>query len=189
MTNNNERSINTRGGRDNINNTGDYPIFGDIYVVPPPPNPIKLNRTVLYSFCKQFSETTLPEAIISDSYILPSEIDNKMNYNEIQFYKEVFINCDIYLNDVEDILTQIPKREVIILKIARIYGTKKLKNNWQNKDQLCSSVFDELMKVIINDPQSSHLFNEETELAIEALMYYAFTKCKLLDPVPERTEV
>lgn len=189
MTNNSERSINTRGGRNNINNTGDNPFFGDIYVVPPPSNPRKLNRTVLYSFCKQFSETTLPEAIISDSHALPSEIDNKMNYNEIQYYREVFINCDIYLNDVEEILIQIPKREVIILKIARIYRTKKLQNNWNNKDQLCSFVFEELMEVITNDPLSGQLFNEETELAIEALMYYAFTKCKLLDPVPERTEV
>ncbi|MGE7916676.1 hypothetical protein [Lysinibacillus xylanilyticus] len=182
--NNNERSINTRGGTGNFNNTGDYPIFGDVTFQLPKPK--TLNRTVLYEFCKQFSESTLPEPTTDEEKKLPSGISEKMQYNEISVYKKVFKSCDIYLDDVEDILNQIPKRESIIRKIERLYDHTKIEKKWDDKDQLCKIVFDTLFESVSNDPQSSHLYDEDAELAIEVLMYYAFTKCKLLDPVPKK---
>lgn len=183
---NNERNINTRGGRGNISNTGDYPIFGDVTFQLPKLK--TLNRTVLYEFCKQFSESALPEPIANKEKIIPSGISEKMQYNEISVYEKVFRSCDIYLNDVEEILNQIPKRESIIRKIERIYDHTKIDKKWDNKDQLCKIVYDTLLESVSTDPQSSQLFDEDAELAIEALMYYAFTKCKLLDPVPKKTE-
>ncbi len=183
----NERSITNRGGRGNINNTGDNPIFGDVTFQLPRQK--TLNRTVLYEFCKQFSESTLPEPIADEESILPSGINEKMQYNEISVYKKVFTSCDIFLDDVEEILNQIPKREKIVRKIERLYDHTKIEKKWDDKDQLCKIVFDTLLETVSTDPQSSSLFDEDAELAIEALMYYAFTKCKLLDPVPKKTEV
>lgn len=172
-----ERNIRDSGPR-SINNTGD----GNTFVVNPYP-PKNLNRTYLYDFCYKFAEIEDPPEPYDTE--LPSNIQSKMNYNEINAYRQVFFDVDHYYDDVELILEEIPKRERILSSIKGKYDRFKRSTVWGNKDELCDLIYDFLMERVENDESSNGIIWEDVELGIKALMYYAFVKCKLLDPVPK----
>lgn len=141
-----------------------------------------LNRTYLYDFCVQFSE--VEDNNESYSTEVTSDIEEKMDYNEIELYKEIFFECDHYIDDVELILEGIPRRQRILSKINNKYRRLKAFEKWQSKDQICEWVYNYLIETIENDKNAGDIILEDVELAIHALMYYTFTKCKLLDPIP-----
>lgn len=142
-----------------------------------------LNRTYLYDFCFKFSE--VEDILESYNTEVTSDIEEKMNHNELDLYKDIFLDCDHYIDDVEAILEEIPKRQRILSTINNKYKRLKKFADWQNKDQLCEWVYEFLIETIENDHNSGNIFHEDVELAIHSLMYYAFTKCKLLDPIPQ----
>ncbi|MFJ7471655.1 hypothetical protein ACIQWI_24320 [Peribacillus frigoritolerans] len=174
----NKRNIDSNGDN-SINNTGDGAQFEiNNYVG----QKKILNRTYLFDFCLKFSEVEdAPEVYDAD---LTSDFEGKMDYNEIDVYKDIFFECDHYLDDVEIILEGIPRRQRILSNINTKYKKIKRFGQWDNKDELCEGVYDYLIEAIQNDNNSKSIFVEDVELAIHALMYYAFTKCKLLDPIP-----
>ncbi|MEI3610190.1 hypothetical protein [Pseudogracilibacillus sp. SO10305] len=144
-----------------------------------------LNRTYLFDFCLKFSVIEdVPESYNGE---FTSDYEGKMEYNEIEVYKDIFFECDHYLDDVETILEGIPKRQRILSNINNKYKKIKRFGQWGNKDELCEGVYDYLIDVIQNDNNFKDIYVEDAELAIHALMYYAFTKCKLLDPIPIST--
>jgi phage pi2 protein 07 len=166
-------------GHGNLNNTGNGNNFKFEYYF----NPIKrLNRTYLYDFCVKFAE--IEDGNENYNTAVTSDIEEKMNYNEINLYKEIFLECDHYFDDVELILQEIPNRQRILSKIEFQYKRFKNFDKWKNKDELCEKVYRSLLETIENDQNSSNIIIEDAEIAIHALMYYAFVKCKLLDPVP-----
>lgn len=180
MFGNNKKNKNIDSTGDNtINNTGDGAKFeinnytGQKRI---------LNRTYLFDFCLKFSEVE----DTADSYDgnLTSDFEGKMDYNEIDVYKDIFFECDHYLEDVETILEGIPRRQRILSNINNKYKKLKRFGQWEHKDELCEGVYNYLIEAIQNDNNSELIYVEDAELAIHALMYYAFTKCKLLDPVP-----
>jgi len=141
-----------------------------------------LNRTYLFDFCLKFSEVE----DVPDDYEtnLTSDFEVKMHYNEIDIYKDIFLECDHYLDDVETILKGITRRQRILSKINTKYKKLKGFGKWESKDELCEGVYNYLIESVQNDNNSTNIYVEDVELAIHALMYYAFTKCKLLDPIP-----
>lgn len=179
-------SIKSFGGNNNINVTGNNNIIGDgnTYVEQLVlDEPRFLNKTVLFQFCDIFSSQEFSES--SDLELeIPSKFDEKMSYNDLNTYKIIFKECDIYYDDVENILTQFPKREKIIKKINRIYLNIITEENRLSSDSICQKISLRLIEVISQDTRSSPLEIEDVELAIEALMYYTFTKCKILKRVP-----
>ncbi|RLQ89996.1 hypothetical protein [Falsibacillus albus] len=175
----NRRNIDSNGDH-TINSTGDGATFEINHYAGQ--NKI-LNRTYLFDFCVQFSE--LEDASEDYDTELTSDFEGKMDYNEIDLYKEIFFECDHYLDDVESILEGIPRRERILKKINTKYKKLKRFSQWENKDEICEGVYQYLFETIENDNKSKDMYLEDAELAIHALMYYAFTKCKLLDPIPK----
>ncbi|PEC81957.1 hypothetical protein [Bacillus cereus] len=177
----NKRNI-ENNGPNAVNNTGDGATFEINYNYTNTPK--RLNRTYLYEFCVGFSEVDDSPADYNTERI--SGIEEKMGYNEIELYKKIFFECDYYIDDVEIILKGIPRRQRILSKISFMYQRFKKFENWENKDELCERVYSTLFEMVENDSNSSEMFLEDAELAIHALMYYAFTKCKLLDPLPKK---
>ncbi len=174
----NERNIRDTGPQ-SINNTGDgnkinINLGGKI-----------LNRTLLYDFCLKFSAI---DDDVSYELVVASDIQDKMEYNQIPAYQKIFREVDYYFNDVDYILEQIPKRERILAFINRKYDRLKRTEQWSSKDKLCDLVYDSLFELVASDRNSSEIFWEDVDQAIHALMYYAFVKCKLLDPVPAPNE-
>lgn len=148
--------------------------------------PQTLNRTFLYDFC----EKLISSVIGYDEYEITNatNFDDKIHYNEIDLYKDIFYECDYYLEDVEIMLEEIPNRQIILQKINWIYKKEKKFSVWNCKDQLCENVYMKLFEQIQTDQKSQHLIIEEVELSLHLLMYYSFTKCKLLDPIPEEEQ-
>ena len=170
-----ERTIRDTG-QDSVNNTGDNNTF---YINHGAAKP--LNRTLLYDFCEIFSST------VSDTnydLVAASDIQEKMDYNEIVAYREIFHEVEHFIDDVATVLDQIPKRELIVASINHLYDRIKRRDQWPDKDGLCDSVYNEMFEMVAADRNSVELYREEAERAIHALMYYAFVKCKILDPVP-----
>ncbi|MFJ7698943.1 ABC-three component system protein [Lysinibacillus fusiformis] len=160
-----------------LNNTGDNNNFGDTYIF----SQKSLNRTYLYDFCAKFIE--LEDGDIEYSTEVPSDIEEKMDFNEIVIYKDIFIECDYYFDDVEAILREFPRRQRILTNINTKYKKFKGFNVWKTKDELCEQIFDSLSETVANDHNSINIMKEDVEIAIHSLMYYAFVKCKILDPL------
>lgn len=174
---NNNKNIKNEGDN-GINNTGDNAHIGDkIYF-----ETKSINRSYLYDFCLKFVEVEDPVNRYSTE--TPTDIDDKMDYNEIILYKDLFSECDHHYEDVENVLNEIPKRERILSKINNKYKRLKHFTAWQDKDELCEALYCDLIKTIDGSLHSQEIHDEDKELAILSLMYYAFVKCKLLDPIP-----
>lgn len=173
---NRERNASLKGSHDNVVNTGDTNYY---YSNTPP----KLNRSRLYEFCKEFVEI---EGLEESAYslVLPSDIADKIEYNELKEYKEIFIDVSHTLEDVDRTLSQIPKRGNIIRRIKSIYLNFQIEKNEVSKNELCRLVFDELFQIIDYSNDENKLYVEDTSFAIQSLMYHAFTKCQILDRVP-----
>ncbi|QDP39447.1 hypothetical protein [Radiobacillus deserti] len=175
----NKKNIDSQGDN-TINNTGEGARFEINHYAG---QKKILNRTYLFDFCLKFSEVDdVPDGYDAD---FTSDFEGKMDYNEIDVYKEIFFECDHYLDDVESILEEIPRRQRILSNINTKYKKLKRFGKWDNKDELCEGVYNYLIETIQNDDNSKDIYLEDAELAIHALMYYAFTKCKLLDPIPK----
>lgn len=160
-----------------INNTGDK---ATITVTNLQQELKTLNRTYLYDFCNKFIELS-DDAEYSTEFA--SDIDKKISHNKIDLYRNIFLDCDHYLDDVEDILEDIPRRERIISKINVIYQKTRKFDEWKDEDHLCELVYHKLYNTVANDANSSSIKIEDAETAIHSLMYHAFVKCKLLEPV------
>lgn len=174
MSRNNNASI--KNGDNNLINTGDVNINNYNS------NPGILNRTRLYEFCEQFS--FLDDLYEPDySFELPSDISDKISYNELDEYNEIFKDVSHTLDDVENILSNIPKRGSIIKKIKGIYLNCKIDNKDKSKDQLCKLVFHKLLEQLNYTNSEASLYEEDTYFAIQCLMYYSFTKCQILDRI------
>ncbi|WP_313893896.1 hypothetical protein [Psychrobacillus sp.] len=147
----------------------------------------KLNRSKLFQFCINFSER-IEEEPSENTNLSPSEFDEKMEYNKMGYYKTIFRDCDHYLDDVQTVLNSIPKKHLIISRIN--YKYLEFKSNYiifEDTDLICREIEDYLKIQADNSysPQDIILDDEEIIFAIQALMYYTFTRCKILEPVPE----
>ncbi|KYG58817.1 ABC-three component system protein [Planococcus maritimus] len=172
---------NIEGGGDNgTNNTGDHNHFGDNHFH----HEKSLNRSYLYDFCLKFANVENPPENYNTEFA--NDINDKMCHNEIDLYKDIFLDCDFYLGDVETILADIPNRERILTRINFQYKKFKMQYKTDSKDELCERVFDYLITTVDNDPNAFSIMVEDRDLAIHSLMYHAFVKCKLLDPIPTK---
>lgn len=172
-----KRNVSLENSDNNKVSTGDIENYYDIH-----PN-MMLNKTRLYEFCKHFSELDEYDEPEYNTD-LPSDITDKINYNQLNEFKEVFESVTHTLEDTENILSNIPRRNSIVRRIKGIYIQHKIENANATKDKLCMLVFNDLLKTIHNSEGSDNLFLEDTYFAIQALMYYAFTKCQILERVP-----
>ncbi len=143
-----------------------------------------LPRTLLFEFCDKFSKIEVPGDV--DNPKKPSEYVAKMEYNSIEVYRSIFLEVDHYYDDIEDILLEIVRRDRILSNINKTYTKYKGFHKGVDNDQICELVYDYLLQQTLNDVSFSGMFIEDTQEAIYALMYYAFTKCRLLDPVPDK---
>lgn len=143
-----------------------------------------INRSYLFDFCLEFSKIELaPDNEYDTSTV--SGYEDKMDYNEIDIYKDIFTACAHYIEDVESILNEIPNRELLVKNINTVYKKMKKFESWPDKDHLCDLVFKNLYTKLAENISSNDLVEEQANEAIHTIMYYALTKCKLLDPIPE----
>lgn len=168
-------------GSDSVNIIGD----GNSYHAAQPPTP---SRTHLFTLCKTIIDSNIP---IEEDYSLErnSAWQTKLDYNGISDeYKRILSGEEYAYDVILDIMSEFTNSEVMVLKVHHIYLDKlrQQKDSDLHPDTILTGVFDELKNLILNDENYSHakhILDEDRDRSIWLIMFYVFTKCKLLEPV------
>lgn len=174
-----ERNIENHG-QNNINNTGDNNTI-NIY------QSNSLQRSVLATYCQKLLDSINADEIEKDKqdYELSevSDFEDKMNLNRLNTYRDIFEMVDHNYLAVEEVLNSFPEREKVIKHIRLIYLEQKIAlSDPPDGDLVCLTLSAKLLELLEGRiPQEYYI--ESLKIAINSLMYYAFTKCKILQPV------
>lgn len=150
--------------------------------------PKVLKRTVIFEICKVIAEYDIN---YDDDYSIQSNSDwmGKFEYNDVDVYVEIFDNYSDSYNDISDVLRGYVKKSMMVKKIRTVYlQADKIRIEKElDGDFLLGEVFRVLKEEVVYSSVSSEsdLYDEEVDAAIYLIMFYAFTKCKLLKPVPK----
>lgn len=144
------------------------------------------NRSFLYDVCCSIANADIEETVEYSIYT-NSKWFAKMKYNKIKKYAALFELHSYSYGDVEDILAHFEKRETLIRHIKGIYIGYVMDMEEYPKDKILDLVFNNLFEIVIKcNVSSGYLLTEEQKSeTIYQVMFYAFTKCQLLEPVPE----
>ncbi|SFE26350.1 hypothetical protein SAMN05428981_104223 [Bacillus sp. OV194] len=175
-------------GGERTASTGDQgvAIIGDNNNVQIAAAPGVTNRSFLYDVCCIIADSNIKETA-EYSIEKNSEWSSKMRFNKIKKYKRLFEMHAYSYGDVEEILEGFEKRETLIRHIKSIYIEYVDEDEDLPKDTILSLVKEELLRIVAdcNISSGSLLTEEHKAETIYQIMFYAFTKCQLLEPIPE----
>lgn len=148
-------------------------------------------RSVLTKVCLSISNSDLSDEA---HYDLDSNIDwiKKYEYNEVDVFQDIFEIYSLNYPIIEQVLKNIPKdREIMIRKIHILYLQTKRKSfegsDYMSKgDQVLEEIFSKIKNIVFDelgdDPNKDEgRYIEEFEESIYLIMFYSFTKCKILE--------
>lgn len=147
-----------------------------------------LKRSVIFDVCKQIAELDIE---YDDEYSIQTNSDwmEKFEFNNVDDYIEVFDNYSDRYDEVSKVLHSYLKKTVMIQKIRAVYlkVEKVRKREKLDGDYVIEEVFNRLKEGVLYSEyiSGSVSVDEEFDEAIYLIMFYAFTKCKLLKPVPK----
>jgi len=147
-----------------------------------------LNRTAIFDVCKTIAELDID---YDDDYSIQSNSDwmEKFEYNEVDAYIEVFDNYSDGYDVVSKVLQSYLKKTVMVKKVRTVYleVEKVRKKENLDGDYIIEQVFCRLKEEVCYSAliSESNLIDEEVDEAIYLIMFYVFTKCKLLKPIPK----
>lgn len=147
-----------------------------------------LKRSVIFDVCKTIAELDID---YDDEYSIQNNSDwmEKFEYNKVDIYVEVFDNYSDGYNEVSKILHGYLKKAIMVKKIRTVYLELEKVRERKNLDgdYIIKQVFNRLKEEVCYSSliTEADLFDEEIDEAIYLLLFYAFTKCKLLKPVTE----
>lgn len=150
--------------------------------------PRVLNRSAIFDVCKTIAELDIE---YDDEYSIQTNSDwmEKFDYNEVDLYIEVFDNYSDGYDEVSKVLHSYMKKTVMVKKIRTVYLEVEnvRKKEKLDGDFVIEKVFHRLKEEVCYSAliSDSNLLDEEVDEAIYLIMFYAFTKCKLLKPVPK----
>lgn len=147
-----------------------------------------LKRSAIFDVCKTIAELDIE---YDDEYSIQNNSDwmEKFEYNKVDLYVEVFDNYSDGYDEVSKVLHSYLKKAIMVKKIRAVYleVERVRKEGNLNGDYVIKQVFDWLKEEVCYSAliSESDLLDEEVDAAIYMIMFYAFTKCKLLRPVPK----
>ena len=147
-----------------------------------------LNRSAIFDVCKTIAELNIE---YDDEYSIQTNSDwmEKFEYNKVDLYIDVFDNYSDGYDEVSKVLHSYLKKTIMIKKIRTVYleVEKVRKKDKLDGDYVIQEVFRRLKEEVCYSALigESDLLDEEVDEAIYLIMFYAFTKCKLLKPVPK----
>ncbi|UOR13600.1 hypothetical protein [Halobacillus amylolyticus] len=179
-------SHSARSGDNGTSIVGDDNTLTSIYFDNHTPKILK--RSAIFEVCKIIAEL---EIDYDEEYSIQKNSDwmEKFDYNEVDLYIEIFDNYSDGYDEVSKVIQHYLNKTIMIKKIRTVYlevekvrGKEKL-----DGDYVIKKVFDRLKEEICYSALigGSELLDEEVDAAIYMIMFYAFTKCKLLKPVPK----
>jgi hypothetical protein len=150
-----------------------------------------LNRSAIFDVCKTIAELDIE---YDDEYSIQTNSDwmEKFEYNDVDMYIDVFDNYSDGYDVVARVLHGYLKKTIMVKKIRTVYleVEKVRKKEKLDGDYVIKQVFIRLKEEVCYSAliSESELLDEEVDEAIYLIMFYAFTKCKLLKPVPKGEE-
>lgn len=147
-----------------------------------------LKRSAIFDVCQTIAELDIA---YDDEYSIQNNSDwmEKFEYNKVDLYVEVFDNYSDGYDDVSKVLHGYLKKTIMVKKIRTVYLEVERLRKEENLDgdYVIKQVFDRLKEEVCYSAliSESDLLDEEVDAAIYMIMFYAFTKCKLLRPVPK----
>lgn len=149
--------------------------------------PKVLSKSLIAGVCKTIAEMNIE---FEDDYSIQQNSDwmQKFDYNSVKLYIDVFDNYSDGYDEVSKVLQGHLKRTTMIMKIRTVYlQVESRKPSDVDGDYIISQIFDILKEEVCNQDliMPTGLMNEEVDAAIYLIIFYAFTKCKVLKPVPK----
>lgn len=148
-------------------------------------------RSVLTKVCLSISNSDLSE---ETSYDLDSNSDwiKKYEYNDVNVFQEIFEIYSLNYPIIEQVLINIPEdREIMIRKIRVLYLQTKNRtcedSIYTSKgDQILERIFSQIRNIVFDElgddsSRDQIKYIEEYEESIYLIMFYSFTKCKILE--------
>lgn len=140
-------------------------------------------RSIIFNVCRAISESNIE---YDEEYSIKNNANwlHKFSFNNVKRYQEIFEDYASGYDKIEEILRGFPFREMTIRKIHTCY-LKSLRNydtkNFDG-DSILEDVFKQLKTLAanVNVIESEPLYDESIDEAIYLIMFYAFSKCKLL---------
>ncbi|WP_407371123.1 hypothetical protein [Carnobacterium sp.] len=143
-------------------------------------------RAFIYDICKIIVEKNFDGSV---EYSISDNVNwsLKIEYNEIVKYKMLFDEYSFAREDIEGLLDGYESRTILIRSFKRLYVDSVCDFPDKSNDDRLDWIFKELCKAVdeASDPMAS-MYIEERDQAILQLMFYAFTKCQILEKPPKK---
>lgn len=173
------------GGSDSVNTIGN----GNVISVVKNIENNTFQKSILYDICQAIKSADIPLYDNPAYRFIESAWDEKMDYNRIDVYATIFKQEAFAYRELEVVMKEFTNRAEMILKINHTYRMvlKELDGTTKDNDIVLDNVLCKLMKIVDDSslPEKRQLYLEQKERYIKLIMFYAFTKCKLLEPVGE----
>lgn len=147
-----------------------------------------LSRSAIFDICTIIAELDID---YDDEYSIQTNSDwmEKFEYNKVDLYIEVFDTYSDGYDEVSKVLHGYLKKTIMVKKIRTVYlEVEKVRETERlDGDYVIKQVFNRLKEEVCYSAliSESDLLDEEVDEAIYMIMFYVFTKCKLLKPVPK----
>jgi len=146
-------------------------------------------RSLLYDICRIIKDANIPLHDADEYLFKESGWEEKMDYNHIDVYAEIFKQEAFAYDELDNVMKEFTNRQEMIMKINHTYKMilKEHVEAISDNDVVLEEVFLKLMKVVDDSslPEDEQIHLEHKERYIKLIMFYAFTKCKLLKAVGE----
>ena len=189
----NERKTTLKG---NENTVGDGNISVNIEgdLVLGKENKRKVNQSILYEVCVDFLKASNQNSLkASEEYSTQHNSDwfEKLEYNKVDELRELLDYYGVMnLKEVQLVLDKLDSPDELVMFIHSKYKEVKVKNKEKTKDEMLLILYDILYDILKKSQDNSEdkyiLYDEEINKYVYSLIFYCFTKCKVLDPIPKK---
>lgn len=145
-------------------------------------------RSILYDLCVTINQSAIVlEEEDQYSTRLNSDWLEKLEYNNVSVYAEIFGEESYAYGQVEDVIREYPNSVEMVRKVRHIYllvEKDRLRLD-EDGDYVLERVFKELCQLVDESkrPLELQLPIEQKERYIKLIMFYVFTRCQLLKNV------
>ncbi|EPH74754.1 TPA: hypothetical protein ACGY62_001448 [Enterococcus faecalis] len=143
-------------------------------------------RAFVFDVCKIIVEKNFEE---NAEYSISSNANwsKKIEYNQIDKYELIFDEYSFAREDIEELLEGYENRTKLIRNFKTLYIDSTYKFPNENNDYRLDWVFKSLCNIVDESSEPTDaLYTEDRNQAIYQLMFYAFTKCQILEKPPKK---
>ncbi|AHN24268.1 MULTISPECIES: hypothetical protein [Lysinibacillus] len=120
------------------------------------------------------------------SYAINPDWLCKMEFNTLQIYKKIFMEYSIFYESVAKVFSSSTINGPSLLRrINTIYNDVLLINANVESDKIVHSIISKLRDIVNNSYQNTTLTHEHIEDVLISVVFFAFTRCKILNIPPK----